>query len=79
MGSGHQSEERSLPQVLVDITTVSAGLAMHGLGWNTWHTSKPDVELVGANSVWQSQDLSGTSPELAWDNDKYISILQLMK
>lgn len=32
MHLGQQSEEQSLLQLLVDITTVSAHLAMHGLG-----------------------------------------------
>lgn len=52
MHLGQQSEEQSLLQLLVDITTVSAHLAMHGLGWNPWHICKADVELMGADSVW---------------------------
>lgn len=52
MHLGQQTEEQSLLQLLVDITTVSADLAMHGLGWNPWHIRKADVELMGADSVW---------------------------
>lgn len=31
--------------------TVLAALAVQGLGWDPWHTSKADVELMGADWI----------------------------